>query len=685
MLNGTQIAAAGRSGRLFSRLGLLALAASVVIATTAGTMAWKNPTRGGATTVRIGVDHFPPYAILKPDGSFEGIAVDVLNEAARRAGVSVKWVPASALGADRALATKYVDIWPILADSPERRREIHITKPWIQNDYCILTRKESRIPFASSLAVSNLTGRTVAYPSYRLTTSIAQRFLALADLQPRKTDEQVIQAVCKGDVDAGFMEARLLDPALMKRPPGCEYTSFSIRLVEGATSQAGIASTREAARTAEALRRQVTGMITDGSLPLIIDKWASFSASETRSLLALQRVEKRERLTLLSLLCSLGLVAMILWQFSFAHKMRREAERARLLETDRNTILEKLATTESLDSLLGEVSEIVERQCPEMVCTVAVREENLLVLSGPSRLPEKLARLLAHVEIGPSGVTCGVAAWSQQLVVSVDLWSDSGWASRRLALRSAGLRSCWAMPVRSVSGEIVAVISAYLKMSSRPDRERLRLLENASRLAAVVLERRRLDERLEYMATHDSLTGLPNRVFLTNRLKQMIRKARIEQQQFAVLCVDLDRFKQINDTLGHSTGDLFLKKIGELMRGVLRREDILARIGGDEFTVLLPGVDSQQKAEETAHRLLCAICTPIRVNEVELVGSASIGVSMYPQHATTVEELQRHADRAMYAAKAAGKCGYSVAAPESSAPESSVVESSVVESPAVLA
>ena len=158
-------------------------------------------------------------------------------------------------------------------------------------------------------------------------------------------------------------------------------------------------------------------------------------------------------------------------------------------------------------------------------------------------------------------------------------------------------------------------------------------------------------DALQHQALHDALTGLPNRVLLHDRLEQAILTLRRSSAPFALLFLDLDGFKEINDTFGHHTGDLLLAKVGTRLRLELRATDTIARLGGDEFAVILIGTEQAPDAERIAAKLLAALERPFHVEEHKLVVGASIGIVNCPEHGTDPTTLMRRADVAMYAAK----------------------------------
>ena len=193
-----------------------------------------------------------------------------------------------------------------------------------------------------------------------------------------------------------------------------------------------------------------------------------------------------------------------------------------------------------------------------------------------------------------------------------------------------------------------------------------------------ITDRRLTQERLSFLANFDSLTGLPNRVLFRDRLEQAMARARRSRQPMALMFLDLDHFKVINDSLGHEVGDQLLRRVAELLKSCLRTVDSVARtnagdtftvsrLGGDEFTVIAEQLDSAEDAAHIARRILDALETPIHLMEHELHVSASIGISMYPSDNTDQDGLVRHTDMAMYRAKAMGRGTYSFFSDELSA------------------
>ncbi len=178
-----------------------------------------------------------------------------------------------------------------------------------------------------------------------------------------------------------------------------------------------------------------------------------------------------------------------------------------------------------------------------------------------------------------------------------------------------------------------------------------------------ITERKRAEEQVKHLAFHDSLTGLPNRLLFNDRLRVAMVHAHRYREKLSVLFLDIDRFKVINDSLGHSIGDELLRRIAERVGGCIRQEDTIARLGGDEFTVLLPGIAREEDAATIANKILEAVRLPFFIEHRELFITTSIGATVYPTDGSDAEALVRNADTAMYRAKEQGRDNYQLYAP----------------------
>ena len=241
-------------------------------------------------------------------------------------------------------------------------------------------------------------------------------------------------------------------------------------------------------------------------------------------------------------------------------------------------------------------------------------------------------------------------------VVRIDTQASPAHFARDAMAREAGLTTGLVVPI--VAPEATTALELF---SAKPSIVEVETLES---LRVIVLQiaqyrQRKLAERsLRFMASHDELTGLLNRASLQLELARAIRRSNRHQKQFAVMFVDLDRFKQINDTLGHGVGDEMIKICGQRLAALLRDTDVVARFGGDEFVLLMENLDSANDAAVVAERVLQRCAEPFVIGGRELHVSASVGVSIYPENGGDAEILLKNADTAMYRAKEKGRNTY---------------------------
>lgn len=184
-------------------------------------------------------------------------------------------------------------------------------------------------------------------------------------------------------------------------------------------------------------------------------------------------------------------------------------------------------------------------------------------------------------------------------------------------------------------------------------------------LVVLVVQLARIDRRTDHAATTDALTGVRNRLTFQDDLEREMARSQRDGSLLALLVVDVDRFKAVNDLHGHAAGDTVLVEVASRLRECVRAEDLLVRMGGDEFVVLLVGLDDTSQAETAAARIVASMLAPVACAGTTLVAAVSVGVAVHPGSAATTDELLRHADRAMYAAKSAGGGRYHVDPPSS--------------------
>ena len=227
--------------------------------------------------------------------------------------------------------------------------------------------------------------------------------------------------------------------------------------------------------------------------------------------------------------------------------------------------------------------------------------------------------------------------------------------SKAIEAGVSGSRTDFEYRLRKVDGEWIHVRQVMEPFESQPDPNSRRRWFNTLQ---DVSERKLAEARIEYLATHDELTDLPNRNLIRDRIVQGISHAKRAGRQLALIYLDIDRFKVINDAWGHPFGDVVLKAVGERLQTVVRDDDTVARLSGDEFLLLLADLRKSSDAYIVAQKTLDAFAQPLLVQGREVYVGVSLGVSVYPQHGSEADNLISNADVAMYRSKELGRSTY---------------------------
>ncbi|MDI1266509.1 MAG: EAL domain-containing protein, partial [bacterium] len=289
---------------------------------------------------------------------------------------------------------------------------------------------------------------------------------------------------------------------------------------------------------------------------------------------------------------------------------------------------------------------------------------DMVAASGPIADSAREVRISANPALPEGTGIGGMTLRARKACIVNDYLSDPRCQAFYGRARKDGANSGAAFPL-FVKGEVVGIMIfiSLEKDTFTPEFAELlqRLVGNVS-FALENFERAdektRADERIEYLASHDSLTDLPNREMFNGMLRRSIDAADRYNRQFAVLFIDLDRFKIINDSLGHDAGDMLLVEIGNRLRRGLRSSDVVARLGGDEFVVILEEAAERHEVERVASELLSLLSQPMQLSGHECHTTASIGIAMYPADGGDMQTLTKNADMAMYLAKEDGKNGF---------------------------
>ncbi len=331
------------------------------------------------------------------------------------------------------------------------------------------------------------------------------------------------------------------------------------------------------------------------------------------------------------------------------HK-KSEAQQAALYR-----VAEKANLAEDLPEFYKAIHSIVGELMHSRNFYIALLDEDTQMLTFPYFMdevdpvpePRKVAK----------GLTEYVLRTNQPLLVSPEKFEE---LVRQNEVESIGTPSVDWLGVPLKAGDKafgVLVVQSYTEAKRFGEKEK-EVLTFVSQHIASTLERKRSEETIRHQAYHDALTKLPNRVLFRDRMNQALTYAQRRKQMVAMLFLDLDRFKIINDTLGHAVGDKLLQGVAERLRECLRKEDTVARLGGDEFMLLLSGINQVEDVARISEKILNSVRPPYQIDSHELYINTSIGISLYPHDGEDAETLVKNADIALYRAKERGRDNY---------------------------
>jgi diguanylate cyclase (GGDEF)-like protein len=324
----------------------------------------------------------------------------------------------------------------------------------------------------------------------------------------------------------------------------------------------------------------------------------------------------------------------------------------------RDAMLEMVSRGDELAKILNAIVLQVESEDNTMLCSVLLLDkEGTHLLNGAApNLPVFYNQAIHGIEIGEGVGSCGTAAALGQRVIVEDIQTHAYWQPYAELAHQAGLRSCWSEPIHSSHGKVLGTFAIYHAEPKSPQPEDIERIAFAANLTAIAIESRYAHDELEQRAYTDYLTGLANRRYFLEQAENELARTLRYGRELSILMLDVDRFKQVNDTYGHKVGDLVLQKLSEVFRTTLRDVDIIGRVGGEEFALLLPETGVEQ-AMQAAERLRTAIASA----HVTLDGglplrfTASFGVTNLREKDVNIDVLLNQADQALYRAKNGGR------------------------------
>ncbi|GGX14391.1 bifunctional diguanylate cyclase/phosphodiesterase [Undibacterium macrobrachii] len=336
---------------------------------------------------------------------------------------------------------------------------------------------------------------------------------------------------------------------------------------------------------------------------------------------------------------------------------RKHAER---LLQGQNQLLQLIGSSESLESILIDTCHFVERNNPHWHCGVQLLsvDQRVFTQTVGHHFPEILRR-----QLNEAPVCHGNGVWSEAVLEMIPVWTQDipksptmeFIAQRKLLANYAAVGS-W--PIMGKTGLILGTFTLFTESSAALSNEDLSLISIATDVSSIAIEGKRAEEKAIRLAHYDEVTKLPNRFLFNQYLSKALVYAEATKGTLAVLLLDLDRFKAINDSFDHDEGDKVLCNIASQLRQTLSESDTIARVGGDEFMLLLDRYKTPRELTDIADKLLQVVATPFEINGQELQISASIGIAVYPEDGIDAQILMKNSEIAMYRAKHKGKNNY---------------------------
>ncbi|OGB27251.1 MAG: hypothetical protein A3I66_10050 [Burkholderiales bacterium RIFCSPLOWO2_02_FULL_57_36] len=339
---------------------------------------------------------------------------------------------------------------------------------------------------------------------------------------------------------------------------------------------------------------------------------------------------------------------------------RSESKRNEDLITGQNRILRMITGGSDLDETLTAINRLIEDQTPDALCSILILNDagTQFETGAAGSLPEGYLRIACAQSNARNLGARGAAVHLKIPVISTDIASDPLWIDCRGQALEHGLRACFSWPIFGRLGQVLGVFAIYHRKPGEPTELELRLIQVTTDLAGLAIDSRRSEERIRYLAHYDELTGLPNRTMFSQVLSQVLVRAGRSSNQVGILFMDLDRFKNINDTLGHESGDRMLQEVAKRIRGAVSDVDTVARLGGDEFVVLIENFNEPSALVNLAKKLIDQLAVPMVIEGRDFHQTVSIGISSYPTDGSNAQTLIKNADMAMYRAKESGRNNY---------------------------
>ena len=321
-------------------------------------------------------------------------------------------------------------------------------------------------------------------------------------------------------------------------------------------------------------------------------------------------------------------------------------------------MLEMVAKSSTLSDILSVIVKQIKLESPDSLCSVLLYDKanQCLRLGASSGFPDFYNDAVDGIEVGPHVGSCGAAVYSGKRVIVENIATHKNWEAFTDITKKANLAACWSDPIMSSKRDLLGSFAMYKRVPSLPTEKDFELIDFASNLVSIAIESFKAQEELEKRAYFDHLTGLANRGSFFKHCESVLGNTLIKDSPVAIVMMDVDHFKKVNDIYGHKTGDLVLQKLADISQHILRKNDVIARIGGEEFAILLPKT-RKEGALKVAEKLRAAIERSIVLSSdnQKVYFTVSLGIAYKNNGYCSIDELLTQADKALYESKSAGR------------------------------
>lgn len=330
-------------------------------------------------------------------------------------------------------------------------------------------------------------------------------------------------------------------------------------------------------------------------------------------------------------------------------------KKAELLNNRYTKILEMIAKGQPATEIYNEIAFMYEERHAGLRCSILELEGSKQLQAGAPSLPKAYCKAIHGLINGPDIGSCGASIYTGERVIVENIETDPKWQDLKHKALSYGLRSCWSEPIKSASGKVLGAFGMYVDHIGIPKKEQSKDLISAARLAGIVMERDKNQRTIQNLAYIDELTKLSSRTSFYMSVESLVKESTRNNCKFGLLYIDLDNFKNVNDSMGHDVGDILLKEVAQRLKNACREVDYIGRLSGDEFCIAINNLEDDYTTTRVAHRCLEFISKPFELTGRVYKPSCSIGIAQYPNDGIDLKTLLKAADIALYSAKDLGK------------------------------